>query len=81
MSRLVIRDGRIQAANLGDYKLPTIADVPPLEIVHLSDEHGAGPYGSRSAGELVNPGVPDFRIFILTLPFNEAGEPGTRLLI
>ncbi len=55
---LALEDGRVRAANLGDYKLPTIADVPPLRIVHLSDGHGAGPYGARSAGELVNPGVP-----------------------
>jgi CO/xanthine dehydrogenase Mo-binding subunit len=55
---LAVSDGRIRAANLGDYKLPTIADVPPLLIVHLSNEHGVGPYGARSAGELVNPGVP-----------------------
>lgn len=55
---LAVSDGRIRAANLGDYKLPTIADVPPLRITHLSDDHGVGPYGARSAGELVNPGVP-----------------------
>jgi CO/xanthine dehydrogenase Mo-binding subunit len=55
---LAVEDGRVGAANLGDYKLPTIADVPPLKIVHLSDQHGVGPYGARSAGELVNPGVP-----------------------
>ena len=55
---LALDDGRVRATNLGDYKLPTIADVPPLRIVHLSDEHGVGPYGARSAGELVNPGVP-----------------------
>jgi CO/xanthine dehydrogenase Mo-binding subunit len=55
---LALREGRVRAANLGDYKLPTIADVPPLRIVHLSDDHGVGPYGARSAGELVNPGVP-----------------------
>jgi len=55
---LALEDGRIRAANLGDYKLLTIADVPPLRIVHLSDERGVGPYGARSAGELVNPGVP-----------------------
>ena len=55
---LALSDGRVRAANLGDYKLPTIADVPPLRIVHLSDDHGSGPYGARSAGELVNPGVP-----------------------
>jgi CO/xanthine dehydrogenase Mo-binding subunit len=55
---LALEDGRVRAANLGDYKLPTIADIPPLQIVHLSDGHGVGPYGARSAGELVNPGVP-----------------------
>jgi CO/xanthine dehydrogenase Mo-binding subunit len=55
---LAVSDGRIRAANLGDYKLATIADVPPLRIVHLSDHQGVGPYGARSAGELVNPGVP-----------------------
>ncbi len=55
---LALEDGRVRAANLGDYKLLTIADVPPLKIVHLSDHHGAGPYGSRSSGELLNPGVP-----------------------
>ncbi|HAL27131.1 MAG TPA: hypothetical protein DCP25_10410 [Chloroflexi bacterium] len=55
---LALSEGRVRAANLGDYKLPTIADVPPLRIVHLSNDHGVGPYGARSAGELVNPGVP-----------------------
>src|SRR5438132_18644 len=55
---LAMEDGRVRAANLGDYKLPTIADVPPLRIVHLSDGHGVGPYGARSAAELGNPGVP-----------------------
>lgn len=55
---LALEDGRVRASNLGDYKLLTITDVPPLRIVHLSDEHGVGPYGSRSSGELVNPGVP-----------------------
>ncbi|MEA2661338.1 MAG: hypothetical protein QOH08_910, partial [Chloroflexota bacterium] len=55
---LALEDGRVRAANLGEYKLLTIADVPPLRIVHLSDDHGVGPYGARSAGELVNPGVP-----------------------
>jgi len=55
---LALADGRIRAANLGDYKLPTIADAPPLRIVHHSDGRGVGPFGARSAGELVNPGVP-----------------------
>jgi CO/xanthine dehydrogenase Mo-binding subunit len=55
---LALEDGRVRASNLGDYKLPTIADVPPLRIIHQSDHQGVGPYGSRSSGELLNPGVP-----------------------
>jgi CO/xanthine dehydrogenase Mo-binding subunit len=55
---LALEDGRVRATNLGDYKLPTIADVPPLKIVQVNDGQGVGPYGSRSVGELVNPGVP-----------------------
>ena len=58
MEDLALADGRVQAANLGDYKLPAIADVPPLRIVLVGDEHGVGPFGARSAGELANPGVP-----------------------
>src|SRR3989449_3462721 len=46
---LALEDGRVRATNLGDYKLPTIADVPPLRIVHLSDGHSVRPYGARSA--------------------------------
>jgi len=44
-------------ANLGDYKLPTIADVPPLRIVLLTDRPGPGPFGAKSVGELANPAV------------------------
>jgi CO/xanthine dehydrogenase Mo-binding subunit len=58
MEDMALLDGRVRATNLGDYKLPTIADVPPLRIVLVDDGHGVGPFGSRSAGELVNPGVP-----------------------
>ena len=58
MEDLAMRDGRVGATNLGDYKLPTAADVPPLRIVLVGDTDGPGPFGARSAGELVNPGVP-----------------------
>jgi len=58
MEDLAVRNGRVGATNLGDYKLPTAADVPPLRIVLVGDTDGPGPFGARSAGELVNPGVP-----------------------
>jgi CO/xanthine dehydrogenase Mo-binding subunit len=58
MEELVIEDGRVITANLGDYKIPTIADVPPLRLVLLSDAKGPGPFGAKSVGELANPAVP-----------------------
>lgn len=51
---LVTADGRIINANLGDYKLPTIADIPHLETILLSSEGGVGPYGAKAIGELAN---------------------------
>ena len=58
MEELVVQDGRVITASLGDYKLPTIADVPPLRIVLLTEAKGPGPFGAKSVGELANPGVP-----------------------
>lgn len=57
MEDLRVEDGRVTAANLGDYKLPTAMDVPPLELVLLSDVKGPGPFGAKSVGELANPAV------------------------
>src|SRR3989454_1248643 len=57
MEELRVEDGRVVTANLGDYKLPTIADVPPLRIVLLTDRPGPGPFGAKSVGELANPAV------------------------
>lgn len=57
MEELTLEDGRITAANLGDYKMPTIADVPPLRIVLITDEPGPGPFGAKSVGELSNSAI------------------------
>jgi len=57
MEELLLEDGRITTANLGDYKIPTIADVPPLRIVLITDDPGPGPFGSKSVGELANPAI------------------------
>ena len=57
MEELRVEDGRVTTTNLGDYKLPTIADAPPLRIVLLTDSPGPGPFGAKSVGELSNPGV------------------------
>ena len=57
MEELVVQDGRVITTNLGDYKLPTIGDVPPLRLVLLTDAKGPGPFGAKSVGELANPAV------------------------
>src|SRR5262249_60572756 len=44
-------NGRAPTPHLGDYKLPTVRDVPPLETVLLPSEHGDGPYNIRGIGE------------------------------
>lgn len=57
MEELIVEDGRVVTANLGDYKLPTIADVPPLRLTLLSGTSGPGPFGAKSVGELANPAI------------------------
>lgn len=43
--------GKVLAANLGDYKIPNIKDIPPLETNILQSDFGSGPYNSMSIGE------------------------------
>src|SRR5205823_11050160 len=52
MEELVIQDGRVVTANLGDYKIPTFADVPALRLVLITDAPGPGPFGAKSVGEI-----------------------------
>jgi CO/xanthine dehydrogenase Mo-binding subunit len=54
MEELVLDRGRVINTNLGDYKLPTIADIPKLQTVLLRSGGGLGPYEAKSIGELVN---------------------------
>jgi CO/xanthine dehydrogenase Mo-binding subunit len=57
MEELRLEDGRVTTTNLGDYKIPTIADAPALRLVLITDAPGPGPFGAKSAGELANPAV------------------------
>ena len=52
MENLVMEDSRVLSANLGDYKIPTIADVPSL-TTSLIDGSAGGPlpYRGKSIGE------------------------------
>jgi CO/xanthine dehydrogenase Mo-binding subunit len=57
MEELPVEDGQVLAGSLGDYKLPTAPDMPPLEIVSVGDDAGAGPFGAKAVGEFGNLGV------------------------
>jgi CO/xanthine dehydrogenase Mo-binding subunit len=51
MEELQTEDGRISTLSLGDFKLPTIGDVPPLTTVLLEDPVGPGPFRAKAIGE------------------------------
>jgi CO/xanthine dehydrogenase Mo-binding subunit len=51
MEELVVEDGRVTTLSFGDYKMPTVADMPPLETVILESDTGEGPYNIRGIGE------------------------------
>jgi carbon-monoxide dehydrogenase large subunit len=49
--------GKVTTLSLGEYKLPTIMDIPPFRTVLVEAAPGAGPYGAKMAGELSTSGV------------------------
>jgi CO/xanthine dehydrogenase Mo-binding subunit len=44
-------DGRIRNWSLTDYRIPTSADVPSMEVIFIETEDATGPYGARGLGE------------------------------
>lgn len=54
MEELRVEDGTVTSSTLGEMKLPTSADCPPLRIVHVPTRIGPGAFGAKMAGELVN---------------------------
>jgi len=54
MEEVKIEEGRVLTTHLGDYKLPTIADVPMLDTRLVHTDVGPGPYGAKAIGEMAN---------------------------
>jgi CO/xanthine dehydrogenase Mo-binding subunit len=50
-------EGRITTLSLGEYKLPTQVDIPPVRTILLPTEIGPGPFGAKAVGETTNSGV------------------------
>lgn len=58
MEELVLDEsGKVTNPSLGEYKLPTIADIPPFRMVRLTGNFGQGAYGVKAAGEVSNTAV------------------------
>jgi CO/xanthine dehydrogenase Mo-binding subunit len=53
---LAVDEGKVATVNLGDYKIPTIKDIPELQTVVLESASGPGPYNAKGIGE--NPSGP-----------------------
>jgi CO/xanthine dehydrogenase Mo-binding subunit len=54
MEDLHLVDGRVTASHLGDYKLPTCADVPLLLTELVDSDDGPGPFAAKAIGESSN---------------------------
>ena len=56
MEELPVDNGRVGALSFADYKIPTMADVPPMQAIALESEGGVGPFNIKGIGE--NPSSP-----------------------
>ena len=54
MEELQTEDGHISTVSLGEYKIPTIADIPELVTVLVEGNNGPAPYRSKGIGESAN---------------------------
>ena len=56
---LPVQDGRVQVGNFGEYKIPTIRDIPALKTVIVASGEGVGPYHVKGIGENpISPAAP-----------------------
>ena len=54
MEELEVEDGHISTLSLGDYKIPTMPDIPELETILLESAPGPAPFQSKGIGESSN---------------------------
>jgi CO/xanthine dehydrogenase Mo-binding subunit len=54
MEQVIINDGKVATTNFGEYKIPTIKDVPAFKGSVTEQPHGEGPYNSMPIGETAN---------------------------
>ncbi|NIO06435.1 MAG: molybdopterin-dependent oxidoreductase [Deltaproteobacteria bacterium] len=57
MEEMPVEDGKVSTLNFGDYKIPSIRDVPKHRPIYLEEPSGPTPYQGKSIGETTNPPV------------------------
>ncbi len=58
MEEIVVEEGKVTTTNLGEYKLPNIADIPKLKTVLVRSTSGPGAYQTKGIGEMANVSPP-----------------------
>jgi carbon-monoxide dehydrogenase large subunit len=58
MEELIGDNGKITTTNLGEYKIPSVADVPKFKTVLVHSKGGPGPYEAKGIGEHANVSPP-----------------------
>jgi CO/xanthine dehydrogenase Mo-binding subunit len=58
MEELIDDNGKIATTSLGEYKIPSIADVPKFKTVLVQSKGGPGPYEAKGIGEHANVSPP-----------------------
>jgi CO/xanthine dehydrogenase Mo-binding subunit len=51
---ILVEDGHVTNPHLGEYKLPTVCDIPTLETVLVPSAGGTGPHAAKAIGEFSN---------------------------
>ena len=78
MEEMETEEGQISTLSLGDYKLPTIKDIPELVTVLLEPGGGPAPFESKGIGESSNTPVAGA---IANAVYDAIGAPVTQLPI
>jgi CO/xanthine dehydrogenase Mo-binding subunit len=51
MEEIIYQEGRVTNPSLTDYKVPTIADVPDVDVIIVEHPNPDGPFGAKGVGE------------------------------
>ena len=51
MEEIAQEEERVLTLNLGDYKLPSIKDIPRLKTILIKEPFGSGPFQAKDIGE------------------------------